>query len=224
MDLKAIFEKAEGGVLNYDAFDSAIKAAGIKLADLSTGNYVAKNKYDDDIRVKDESIKTLNETITKRDADLSNLKDKLKEAGTDATKLSDLTTQFNDLQAKYDTDTKEYQTKLKQMEYEYAVKDFAGGKNFTSNAAKRDFIQSMIAKNLNLENGKIIGGEDFTTSYLAENPDAFVTENTQQQVAENKPKFVSSTDSVNASTPDPTNGFAKAFNFASLRGEMPKSN
>ena len=221
MDLKELFSKAEGGVFTYDTFMSAINAAGIKLADLSTGEYVSKRKYDDDLKVKEDTITTLNGTISKRDEDLAGLKEKLKEAGTDATKLGELTTQFNDLQTKYDTDIKEYQAQLKQQEYEFAVKDFANAKSFTSNAAKRDFIQSMIAKNLNVENGKIIGGEDFTTGYLADNPDAFVTEQTET-VVDNKPKFVSSTDPITVAQPDPTNGFAKAFNFSSLRGEMPK--
>jgi len=224
MDLRAIFASAEGGVLNYEGFESAIKTAGIKLADLSTGNYVARNKYDDDIKAKDDNIKTLNETITQRDADLAGLKQQLTDAGTDAKKLGELTTKFNDLQTKYDTDTKDYQAKLKQVEYEYAVKDFANGKNFTSNAAKRDFIQSMIAKGLNLENGKIIGGDDFTTGYLADNPDAFVKEQETQPVVENKPQFVSSTDQVSTPNPDATNGFAKAFNFTPIRGIAQNNN
>lgn len=223
MDLKELFSKAEGGVFTYEAFESALKDAGIKLADLSSGEYVSKHKYDDDIKAKDDNIAKLNDTIAKRDTDLANLKSQLEEAGTDATKLGELTTQFNDLQTKYDTDIKEYQAQLKQQEYEFAVRDFAGNKSFTSNAAKRDFIQSMIAKNLTVENGKIIGGEDFATGYLADNPDAFVTQQ-EQPVADNKPKFVSSTDTVSSPAPDPTNGFAKAFNFASLRGETPKTN
>ena len=225
MDLKELFSKADGGVFTYEAFESAIKEAGIKLADLSSGEYVSKHKYDDDIKAKDDNITKLNDTITKRDTDLANLKKQLEEAGTDATKLGELTTQFNDLQTKYDTDIKEYQAQLKQQEYEFAVKDFANSKSFTSNAAKRDFVQSMIAKNLNVENGKIIGGEDFTTGYLADNPDAFVKEQeTAPASVDSKPKFVSSTDQVSSPAPDPTNGFAKAFNFASLRGEMPKTN
>ena len=215
MDLKELFNKAEGGVFNYEAFESAIKNAGIKLADLSTGEYVSKNKYDDDIQAKDTNISKLNDTITARDADLANLKQQLEDAGTDATKLGELTTKFNDLQTKYDTDIKEYQAQLKKQEYEFAVKDFANSKAFTSNAAKRDFIQSMIAKNLNLEDGKIIGGEDFTTGYLADNPDAFVKETEPTAPAVDKPKFVSSTDTVVEPTPDPTNGFAKAFGFVS---------
>ena len=224
MDLKELFSKAEGGVLTYDAFESAIKQAGIKLADLSTGEYVSKNKYDDDLKAKDDNIVKLNDTISARDTDLANLKKQLEEAGTDATNLGELATQVNDLQAKYDTDIKEYQAQLKQQEYEFAVKDFANSKAFTSNAAKRDFVQSMIAKNLNLENGKIIGGEDFTNGYLADNPDAFVKEADTTAPVENKPKFVTTTDTVTEPVADPTNGFAKAFSFASLRGEAPKIN
>ena len=222
MDLKEIFAKAENGTMTFDQFDAAVKSAGIKLADLSSGNYVSKNKYDTDLGTRDSNIQTLNDTINQRDTDLANLKKQLEDAGADAEKIKGLNTQLASLQSKYDTDMKNYQAQIAKTTSEYAVKDFANSKNFTSNAAKRDFINSMIAKNLTVENGKIIGGEDFTTDYKTENPDAFVTEQTQTSAPENKPKFVSSTDKTSEPTPDPTNGFAKAFNFSSLRGEMPK--
>ena len=215
--LKELFTSAEGGNLNWEAFKAAVNKAGYKLADISKGDYVSKLKYDDDLKARDTSIATLNDTISKRDTDLKNLKNQLKDAGTDATKLGELTTKFNDLQTKYDADIEAYKNQIKQQEYEFAVKDFASGKSFTSNAAKRDFIQSMIAKNLTLENGKIIGGDDFTSSYKTENPDAF---NQEQPVVDTKPKFVSTTDETSTPVADPTNGFAKAFHFTPLRGEI----
>ena len=165
MNVKELFDKAENGTLTWEQFESAAKASNAKFADINEGNYVSKHKYDDDITARDTQITTLNDTISTRDKDLANLKNQLKDAGTDATKLSDLTNEFDTLKTKYDTDTKAYKEQLKKQAYEFAVRDFANSKKFTSNAAKRDFIQSMIAKNLKVENDKIIGADDFVTIY-----------------------------------------------------------
>ena len=82
------------------------------------------------------------------------------------------------------------QDKYNAQAYEFSVKEYANNKKFTSNAAKRDFVNSMIAKNLKVENGKIIGADDFTTAYSAENADAFATEKAQEP---KKPQVVGNT-------------------------------
>ena len=43
-ELKELFG---GEALNYEQFEEKVKGAGVKLADLGSGNYVAKKKYDD---------------------------------------------------------------------------------------------------------------------------------------------------------------------------------
>ena len=96
--------------------------------------------------------------------------------------------------------------------YEFAVKEFAGTKKFTSNAAKRDFVQAMIAKDLKLENDTIIGADDFVKIYSNDNADAFVVDN---PTPDNKPKFTNPTPGA-GETPS-ENGFIKAFNFTGVR-------
>lgn len=183
MNIKELFEKAENGMLTYDQFEAAAKEGGAKFADLSSGNYVSKSKYDSDLKAKDtqmeglnSQITTLNDTITARDTDLAGLKTKLEEAGQDATKLADLTSQFTSLQSKYDADVKDYQNRMHQQAYEFAVREFANTKKFTSQAAKRDFTQAMIAKGLQMDGDKLIGGDDFVSIYSADNADAFYVE------------------------------------------------
>ena len=192
--IKDIFEGAENGTLTYDQFEATMKEKGAKFADLSDGKYVSKSKYDADLKAKDtaietadEQIKTLNETIATRDTDLGNLQKKLEEVGQDATKLAEAQAQLTGLQQKYDDEVKSYQTKMQQQAYEFAVKDFASTKKFTSNAAKRDFIQSMIARGLQMEGDKILGREDFVEKYASENEDAFAVE-APEPVAEPTPQ------------------------------------
>ena len=192
MNLKEIFEQSanEDGMLSYDQFEAIAKEAGAKFADLSDGKYVSKSKYDADLKAKDtqieninSQIESLNQTVSTRDEDLKSLQKQLEDAGQDATKLSELNTQFNALQQQYDerqkqydAQVKSYEDKMHQQAYEFAVKEFASTKDFSSQAAKRDFVRAMIAKNLQMEDGKILGREDFAEKYAEENEDAFRVE------------------------------------------------
>lgn len=213
MNIKEIFEKAENGTLTYDQFLEASKDA--KFADLAEGGYVAKKKYEDDLQAKATEIEGLNSTLGTRDSDLVKLKEQLEAAGTDASKLSELSANLESLKGQYDADTKALQDKLNAQAYEFAVKEFASGKKFTSNAARRDFVNSLIAKNLPMDKGLILGAEDFVNAYTTDNADAFVVETPPSPEPINKPQphFV---DSTGAPAPTPQ-GDAFNFNFVGVR-------
>lgn len=214
MNLKDLFDKAEGGVLTYDQLMAAAQESKAKFVDLAEGKYVDKQKYDDDLSARDTRIKTLDDTLKARDTDLGNLRTQLENAGTDADKLSKLTTDFTDLQNKYDKDTKAYEKQLKDQAYKYAVKEFTDKLNFTSQAAKRDFVNSMMAKNFTIENDVIVGASDFVTAYTKDNADAFVVEDPTPAPGNPKPHFVDPTtpQGTPAGTPNPFN-----FNFQGVR-------
>ena len=215
MNLKDLFDKAEGGVLTYEQFVAAAQAGKAKFVDLSEGKYVDKQKYDDDLSARDTRITTLDATLKTRDADLTTLRKQLEDAGTDADKLSTLTTDFANLQSKYDKDTKAYEKQLKDQAYKYAVRDFANQQKFTSQAAKRDFINSMLEKNFTIENDVIVGASDFVTAYTKDNADAFVVEQPETPAAGNdKPHFVDTTtpQGTPAGAPSPF-----SFNFVGVR-------
>ena len=218
MEIKELFDKAENGTLTYEQFEQLAKESKAKFTDLSEGKYVSKSKYEDDLKAKDDALENLNTTLGTRDTDLAELKAKLEAAGADAESLSKLNTDLADLQNKYDTETKNYKNQLKKQAYEFAVREFANGKKFTSNAAKRDFISSMISKELKMDGSNILGAEDFVTAYTATNADAFVVEQpTEPKPAEqSKPQFVNSTPGGEAPV-DSTGGFADAFHFTGVR-------
>ena len=174
MTLKEIFDKAENGTLTYEQFQELSKDA--KFVDLTEGNYYSKAKHEDELAAKDKQIGTLNATIKSRDTDLADLQAKLAEAGQDASKLEEVTSNLTALQTKYDGDMKSYKEQLKKQSYEFAVKDFANSKKFTSRSAKDAFVQSMIAKDLKMEKDTILGADDFLNVYKESDPDAFVVE------------------------------------------------
>ena len=228
MNIKELFDKAENGTLTYEQLMAA--AGDAKFVDLSEGKYVSKSKYDSDLRAKDAQmeglngqITALNETIATRDTDLTALQNQLAEAGQDATKLSELNAQLTSLQQKYDTDTQNYQNQMRQQSYEFAVREFANTKKFTSQAAKRDFTQAMIAKGLQMEGNKLIGGEDFVSIYSAENADAFVVETPAPTPAPAPTTAPTPVPEIVAPTPGPTPSGDKdggfSFNFSRLRSD-----
>lgn len=201
--------------LTYEEFMEAVKANNIKLADLSKGEYVSKSKFDDALKAKDDEITTLNGTISTRDTDLQELNAKLSAAGTDVEKLNQLSSEFGALQTKYDNEVKNYKAQLKKQAYEFAVRDFANSKQFSSKAAKRDFISSMISKDLKMDNNTILGAEDFVKAYSVENADAFIPENDYDDYREHslKPTFVGPTNEQ----PIEQNGNLFDFNFVGVR-------
>lgn len=225
MDLKSLFEKAEGGSLTYESFMAKAAEAGAKFVDLSEGQYVSKHKYDDELSAKAKEIETLNGTISTRDTDLAALQKQLEEAGTDAEKLNTLSGDLASLQTKYEADIKSYKDQLRNQAYEFAVKEYAATQKFSSSAARRDFTQAMLAKGLKMDKDKILGADDFASAYKAENSDAFVVEDkgSDQKAPEQSfvPQFVQPTP---GGTPqvDQTGGFASAFHFTGVR-EIPKS-
>lgn len=218
MNIKTLFEQAEGGTLTWEQFQEASEEAGAKFTDLSEGNYISKRKYESEIADKTKTIENLNTAISTRDTDLTNLKKQLDDAGTDANKLSELSNQLTTLQTNYDEATKKYEEQLKQQAYEFAVKEFAASQNFSSKAAKRDFTQSMINENLKFENNEIVGADDFVKKYLENNEDAFITEADDISTPESNqlPQFVSTTQGGQP-TPVESNAFINAFHFTGVR-------
>lgn len=177
MNVKEIFDKAENGTLTYEQFQQVAKDSNAKFVDLSTGQYVSKSKYDDEIQTRDSQIETLNGNIATRDTDLATIKQQLEQAGVDAQKLSAVSADLSTLQTKYDTDIRNYQEQLVKQAYEFAVKEFANTQKFSSNAAKRDFINSLINENLKMnDKNEIMGANDFVTQYTESNADAFIVE------------------------------------------------
>ena len=79
--------------LTYEQFSNQMNERGLKLADLSTGNYVGKKKYEDEISAKAKAIEDLQTQIKTRDKDIKGLQEQLAGNADDATKIADLTEQ-----------------------------------------------------------------------------------------------------------------------------------
>lgn len=206
MTFKEIFEKAttENKALTLDQFEAIVKESKAKFADLSEGKYVDRQKYDDDLAKKDTEIQTLNDSIASRTNDMAALQEQLKNADNDTAKLEELTNSIAALQSQYDADTKKLQDQLAAKTYEFAVRDFANSQKFSSSAAKREFERAMIQKNLPMENGKIMGANDWLKEYTKDNKDSFVQDTPPAPAtppADPKPQFAGTTPGTPSGSP-----------------------
>ena len=130
-----------------------------------------------------------NDDIKQRDADLADLKQKLADAGTDAETLKNLQAEFDTLKTNYANAQADYQKQLNKQAYEFAIKEKTNGLQFTSNSAKKAFLSDALAKNLTMDNGNILGFDDFVNAYKEQDAGAFVVETTTE---EPKPPMFSS--------------------------------
>ena len=129
-----------------------------------------------------------NTDIAQRDADLATLQEKLKNAGADADKLSNLQTDFDTLQQTYNTAKADYEKQLAQQAYDFAIRENVANLKFSSNSAKKAFIADITAKNLSMENGKILGFDDFVNAYKEQDAGAFVVDD-DTEAGKPKPTF-----------------------------------
>lgn len=166
-ELKDLFKD---GALTYEQLQAACSDAKIQLGDIS--DYTPKSQYDE-----------LQAKLTERENDIGELNKKLEAAKEADEKAATLKSELEALQAKYQKEADDFKANLNKQAYEFAVKEFANSKKFSSEAAKRDFISSLNNKKLTLENGKILGAEDFLTVYSATNADAFVSGETSKKTA-----------------------------------------
>ena len=82
-----------------------------------------------------------------------------------------------DWEAKHAADTKALQDKLDAATYGFGVERAVAGLKFSSTAAKNQFVSDLTAKKLPLQEGKLLGLDDYVKSYKEQDPGAFVPEN-----------------------------------------------
>ena len=164
-----------------------------------------------------QQITDLQAQMTQRDTDMTTLQEQLSTAQTDAGKLTEAQEALTALQSKYAADQKKWDEKIAKQAYDFAIRERAGKLQFTSAAAQRDFIREATGKKLAMENGKLLGFDDFTEAYRAENPGALVEEKPaepeKQPTAPSAPAFV--LPSTSAGTAAAADGFN--FNFSGVR-------
>ena len=113
-------------------------------------------------------LEELKKQLAQRDADLEKLKSD--------TTSADLKKQLDELQGKYDADTKELQDKLSAQESDFAAERLFGNFNFASDRIRQSVLQEFKSKGFKFENGEFIGGKEFLEELKKSEPDSFAKE------------------------------------------------
>lgn len=130
---------------------------------INDGTYIPKAKFDN-----------LNEQKKDLENQLKETNDKVQELSKANTE--ELKKQIEDLQKKYEEDTKELNDKYEAREYDIKLKDYAKDLKFSSNSAKKSFMNDLKEKELKFEDDKLVGFDDFVSSYKENDPTAFIEE------------------------------------------------
>ena len=145
---------------------------GVKLPKSAVDAIMAEHGRD--VEAKNNEISTL---TTARDGLQTQLNDanatiqSYKDMDIDGIKQS-----AADWEQKYNTDTQKLKDDLAAANYGFAVKDAVSGMKFSSESARKTFISELTAKKLPLQDGKLLGLDDFTEKFKADDPSAFQSE------------------------------------------------
>ena len=86
----------------------------------------------------------------------------------------------SDWEKKYNEDLKAMQDKLDGQAYDFALKEFVNGYQFTSELVKQAVIAQLKQQEFKLNDGKFLGAEDFMKQLKEANPSAFVDADNKQ--------------------------------------------
>lgn len=206
--LKKLFgtpkEGEEPKAMTYEELEAAIDADGnIKIADLSGGGYVSKEKYN----AKATELTGVKQQLTDANAEIQSYKDM---------DIEGIQKSAKEWEDKYNADTKALEDRLEAQEYSHAADMFMNKYQFTSKPAREGIMAEFNKKGFKLEDGKFLGAEDYMKT-LMESEDykgAFKTEKKPEvNEPENKPFFAASTHSNS----DPGNTPAFSFGFTGVR-------
>ncbi len=171
-----LYSQVNKKISSYNS-DEKNKNNQIKIGNLGSGNYVGKDKFD----AKETEISGLKQQLVDATATIKSYEDMDIEAIKQSAK---------DWETKYNADTQALQDKLAKKDYESVVNSKIASLKFSSEGAKKSFVNDLLAKDLKLEGGNILGFDDFVTNYKETDPKAFESDTPKPQFTDsiNQPK------------------------------------
>lgn len=140
---------------------------------------IMKN-YGASVQEKDKQIETLKtekDGINKQLEDANNKIQSFKDIDVD-----NLNTQIKEWETKYNQDTENLKNELSKKDYDYKLKDLISTIKFSSNGAKRAFLEDLKNQELKFDDkGTLVGFDDFKKSYEETDPNIFMKESQTEE-------------------------------------------
>lgn len=134
------------------------------------GDYITRAEHD----------KKIGKVEAERDqlkADYAAAKETLE--GFEGKDFDKMTAEVAEWKAKAEQAEKDFNAKLAKRDYSDAIKELAKDIKFSSNSAKKAFMEELENNPLQLREGKVLGFEDFVKAYKENDAGAFVPEQAQ---------------------------------------------
>lgn len=130
-------------------------------------------------------VGSLKQTNTALTTERDQLKEQLAEANKQIQSYKDMDVDgikksAAEWEAKHAADTKALQEKLDAATYGFGVERAVSGLKFSSTAARNQFISDLTAKKLPLQEGKLLGLDDYVKGYKEQDPGAFAPDSTEK--------------------------------------------
>lgn len=124
-------------------------------------------------------IENLQSELNSKDEMLNNVNSEIeKYKGMDIESIKKSATEWEEKYKNFETQSKAdkeaFEKKLQDQQYEFAVKEFVGQHNFTSDFTKNAFIEDFKKQGLKLNEGKFLGAEDYIKQFQEKNQGVFV--------------------------------------------------
>lgn len=126
----------------------------------------------------EKELSKMKDTAEKNGIELEGVKTQLADANAKIKEFEDLDVdgikkKAGEWEQKYRTETEALKKQIADKDYEYAVRDFLSGQKFSSELAKSAVFTQMKEKAFKLEDGKLIGADEFMKEIIEKNPNAF---------------------------------------------------
>ena len=154
-------------ILGEELYNEVKEKIGDKELIINNGTYIPKSKFD-----------TLNETKKDLEEQLKTTNEKVQELS--KVNPDELNQKIEDLQKKYDEDTKALEDKYNAREYDIKLNDYVKDLKFSSKGSKKAFMEDLKAKGLQFENERLVGFDDFVNSYKENDPNTFMEEKKEE--------------------------------------------
>jgi hypothetical protein len=142
---------------------------------------ISKEAMDAIMAENGKDVEAQKATVTALTTERDGLKKQLDEAGAEIKSYKDLDIEgikakTTEWETKYNTDTAALKKQLEDTTYNHAVNGAVSALKFSSESAKKAFVAELTAKKLPLQEGKLLGLDDYTKTYKEADPAAFAPE------------------------------------------------
>lgn len=200
--LKKLFGTTADGqaeALTYEQLAQKMTEAKLNVADLSTGEYVAKAKYD----AKVEELKGISAQLGEANKAIEGFK---------AMDLEGIQKSADEWKQKYEQETANLKSQMEQKELSFAAERFFSGYKFTSDVAAAGVRAEFDKQGFKLgEDGTFQGAKEWITGIQEKNPTAFEPKETPSP----PPAFTAGMSGSGAPAKGDGNPFG--FNFTGVR-------